>query len=346
MARTRSSAPKRRRAAIALLCLAAGVALGCQGSALTGAKLYLQQGEEERAKEQLLLALEAEPENPEVHYLLGRVYGDEGEYGSMSESFDRSLELSGEFRPQIEELRRRNWTKLYNQGVERATAEPPDFSAAAELFKVATTVDPELLDAWRNLAISHSRLSDLDRAVQAYEFVAARAPEDSSTFHHLGMLYLEKGDPASAQRTFEQLLESSPRHVGALTGLASLYVDSERYAEAEAAYERALEAAPEIWQTHFNLGNLYWNLDRFDSARDAYLRALELNPDDTDTRFNLAVTWLALERTDEALPHLEELSRRTPENATVWRELGRVYALQERIEESEAAYATAAALEE
>ena len=45
MARTRSSAPKRRRAAIALLCLAAGVALGCQGSALTGAKLYLQQGE-------------------------------------------------------------------------------------------------------------------------------------------------------------------------------------------------------------------------------------------------------------------------------------------------------------
>ena len=331
---------------MALLCLAAGVALGCQGSALTGAKLYLQQGEAERAKEQLLLALETEPENPEVHYLLGRVYGDEGEYAPMSESFDRSLELSGEFRPQIEELRRRNWTKLYNQGVERATAEPPDFSAAAEWFKLATTVDPELLDAWRNLAISHSRLSDLDGAIQAYEFVAARAPEDSSTFHHLGMLYLEKGDPTSAERTFEQLLESSPRHVGALTGLASLYVDRERYAEAEAAYERALEAAPEIWQTHFNIGNLYWNLDRFDSARDAYLRALELNPDDTDTRFNLAVTWLALERTDEALPHLEELSRRTPENATVWRELGRVYALDERIEESEAAYEAAAALEE
>ncbi len=123
-------------------------------------------------------------------------------------------------------------------------------------------------------------------------------------------------------------------------------MDNERYGDAEAAFGRALEAAPDVWQTHFNLGNLYWKQDRFDGARDAYLRALELNPDDIDTRFNLAVTYLALESTDEALPHLEELSRRTPDNATVWRELGRVYALQERIEESEAAYDTAAALEE
>ena len=329
-----------------VLCLAAGIALGCQGSALTGAKLYLQQGEAEKAKEQLMLALATEPDHPEVHFLLGRVYGEQGEYASMSKSFDRSLELSEDFRPRIEELRRRYWTGLYNEGVERATAEPPDFSAAAASFRLATTVDPEPLDAWRNLAISHFRLSDLDGAIQAYEFVAARAPEDSSTFHHLGMLYLEKGDLTSAERTFEQLLESNPRHLGALTSLASVYVDSERFGEAEAAYGRALEAAPEIWQTHFNLGNLYWKLNRFDSARDAYLRALELNPDDTDSRFNLAVTCLALERTDEALPHLEELSRRTPGNAAVWRELGRVYALQERIAESEAAYETAAALEE
>lgn len=346
MAGIRIAPPNRQSAALGLLFLAAGIVLGCQGSALTGAKLYLKQGEQERAKEQLMLALDTEPDHPEVHFLLGRVYGEEREYASMAESFDRSLELSEEFRPQIEELRRRYWTGLYNEGVERATAEPPDFTAAVESFRAAATVDPEHLDAWRNLAISNFNLGDLDGAVQAYEFVAARAPEDSSSFHHLGMLYLEKGDHTSAERTFEQLLESSPRHVGGLTGLASILVDSERYAEAEATYERAVEAAPGIWQTHFNLGNLYWNLDRFDSARDAYLRALELNPEDTDTRFNLAVTWLALERTDEALPHLEELSRRIPENATVWRELGRVYALQERIEESEAAYETAAALEE
>ena len=331
---------------MALLCIAAGIALGCQGSALTGAKLYLKQGDPEKAKEQLMLALETEPEHPEIHFLLGRIYGEQGEYANLSESFNRSLELSEEFRPQIEQLRRQYWTRLYNEGVERATAESPDFTAAVESFRLATTVDPDPLDAWRNLAYSHFRLSDLEGAIQAYEFVAARAPEDSSTFHSLGMLYLEKGDLTSAERTFGQLLESNPRHVGALTSLASVYVDSERYVDAEATYGRALEAAPGVWQTHFNLGHLYWKLDRFDSARDAYLRAFELNPDDIDTRFNLAVTYLALELTDEALPHLEELSRGTPENATVWRELGRVYALQERIEESETAYETAAALEE
>ena len=48
------------------------LALGCQSSALTAAKLYLQQEEPQKAKDQLVLALETEPQNAEAHFLLGK----------------------------------------------------------------------------------------------------------------------------------------------------------------------------------------------------------------------------------------------------------------------------------
>ena len=112
-----------------------GIALGCQGSALTGAKLYLKQGEPERGERAAAAGSRDRAGQPGGALPAGARLRRRAESTSRwSESFNRSLELSEEFRPQIEELRRRYWTSLYNQGVERATAEPPDFSQRPREF--------------------------------------------------------------------------------------------------------------------------------------------------------------------------------------------------------------------
>ena len=69
-----------------------------------------------------------------------------------------------------------------------------------------------------------------------------------------------------------------------------------------------------------------------------------MKADDLDARFNLAITHLALKELAAAQPLLESLSVEDPENGIVWRELGRIYALQAQIPESEAAYERAEAL--
>ena len=56
------------------------VSTACQSPTMTAAKLYLKQEEPLKAKEQLLLTIEAEPENAEAHFLLGKLYGAEGAY--------------------------------------------------------------------------------------------------------------------------------------------------------------------------------------------------------------------------------------------------------------------------
>ena len=334
----------RRRLAAGILGSCIALMLGCQGSKLTSGKLYLKQGEPAKAREQLLLALETEPDHPEAHFLLGRMYGDEGDYAAMAESFRRSLHSSDRFSVEINSLTGTHWARVYNQGVHHAAAETPDFAAATEFFAQATVIDSDRLDAWRNLAFSQYQLRRFRDAIGSYERVAASAPEDTSTYNSLGILYLNEGEHEAAMRTFQHLLARTPTHLGALTNVAAIHFDRGAFAEAEEAYARALEVAPNTWQTHYNLGNLLWKQERYGEARQAYGRALELNPGDVDSRYNLAITHLAMEQLDAALPLLEELSQQTPGNAAVWSELGRIYALKERVAESKAAYARASAL--
>ena len=45
-----------------------------------------------------------------------------------------------------------------------------------------------------------------------------------------------------------------------------------------------------------------------------------------------------------ALPLLEQLSVDTPDNRSVWRELGRIYAIKDMVNKSEEAYARAEAV--
>lgn len=315
--------------------------VGCQSSALTSGKLYLQQEKYDRAIEQLELAVQETPENPEAHFQLGRAYGLEGHFEKMAEAFDRSVALSPKYRQEIADTRLHYWTRIYNDGVRAASNREPDLERARQFFQTATRVMPERLEAWHNLATLTYQLGDVDGAIQVYRHLVTVAPQDTASQRSLGVLCLsqERYDEAEAA-----LVAAGDEHVGALVNLAIAYQHQDRLGEAKAAYLKALAIDPDQWQSHYNLGNLYWQAEDYASARDSYARAVELNPQDPDARYNLAMAHLQVEAFDEALPLLEALSRDMPENGVVWRELGRVYALKTHVAQSEAAYARAAAL--
>jgi tetratricopeptide (TPR) repeat protein len=86
------------------------------------------------------------------------------------------------------------------------------------------------------------------------------------------------------------------------------------------------------------LGYLYWKQKNYAQALQAYARAVELAPDDDDALYNLAITHLELEDLDAAQPLLERLAERKPDNASVWRELGRIYAVKGEVEKSKNAF--------
>ena len=339
--------------------------LGCQSTALTAAKLYLQQNEPQKAEEQLHQALQTEPQNPEAHFLLGRLYADQGKYKEMAAAFARSLELSPKFAPQIQELRQHYWTTEYNQGVRLATrvkapeVDPkikkteegapnsvtptpdPDFPGALPYFRRATVIDPSRLESWRNLSYVYYQLDSLDATISAYQQILAIAPSDTSTLYSIGVLYLTQRRYQETANTFSGLLKLKPGYVDALLNLAVAQMGLVDSTAAEASYRQAAEADPKDHRPGYNLGNLYFTQKKYPAALAAYQRAVELAPEDQDACYNLAVTYLAVEQVDSAFPILEELAAQDPDNAAVWRELGRIHAIKGRVQESEKAYAKA-----
>ena len=328
-------------AASLLACVS--VLTGCQSSSLTAGKLYIEQEKYDRAREQLELAVAEKPGDPEGFFHLGRVLGLQGEYPAMADAFDRAQALDSRFDEQIAQQRRRYGPRIYNDGVQAASGEAPDLEAARRHFALAVRVLPDELMAWRNLAVVDYKLGDLEGAVAGFEHVVAEAPDDTSTYRMLGTLHLSRKRYDEAARCFDEVLKHG-EHQGALVHLAMVHMDQERPAEAGELLRRALAVNPDCFECHFNLGNLHWAAEEYEAARGDFERAVGLNDADADARFNLAVTYLALEELDLALPLLERLSVELPENASVWRELGRIYALRGRIEESESAYERASAL--
>ncbi len=328
---------------LAVFVIVAG--LGCQSSTLTAAKLYIQQEQPQEAKEQLALVLQAEPENSEAHLLMGKLLGEEGRYGEMAEHLAHA-ERAPKFQSEAERTRRHFWTREYNAGVVHAQGETPNYDLARHSFHNATLIDESALDAWRNLAYVYYQIDSTDAAIATYQKVASADPEDESTFFSLGSLYLENGQLDEAIGTLSQVVKINPANLNALTNLAIAQAQAQDYERAEVNYRKVIELNPDDFRPHFNLGNIYWQQEKYTAAKRAYEQVLQLKPDDGDARYNLAMVHLATEDMDSALPLLKQLSEQTPDNALVWMHLGTIFAHKELIEESEAAFARAAELEE
>lgn len=322
------------------------VGLGCQSSTMTAAKLYIKEEKPQKAREQLVLVLQNEPDNAEAHYLMGKLLGAEGRYGEMVAHLDSSAAISPKFQTEIEQTRRLYWVREYNAGVGHAQGEAPNYALARHSFHNATLIDEGALDAWRNLAYVYYQIDSTDAAIATYQKIASADPEDARAFFNLGSLYLKKERLNDAIRALSQGVKIDPENLNGLTNLAQAQAQAENYEGAEANYRTIIERTPDDFRPHFNLGNLYWQQEKYTAAKRAYEQVLVLKPDDGDALYNLAMVHLATDDMDGALPLLEQLAEQMPNNALVWMHLGTVYAHKDLVEESEAAFDRAAELEE
>ena len=322
----------------ALCIIFALINFSCQSTALTSAKLYLQQDRPEEAKAQLVKVLSQEPENVEAHFLLGKIYGAEGAYEKMVEAFGFAAESSDAFTEDIEQVRTFYWGREYNTGIRHAQAETLDLDKALEGFANATIVDPARLDGWKNLAYIYYQLERSEDAITTYEHIRENWPEDPNSLYSLGVLYLNKESYEAAVFALSTLTAIDPNHFSGHVNLAIAQVNLEDFSAAEGSYKKAIAIDPQAADAPYNLGNLYRQQQNYAAALQAFNKAIELAPDDNDTLYNLAITHIALEDLDAALPLLEQLSKRRPNKASVWSELGRIYAIKGQTDKSKEAY--------
>ena len=319
-------------------CLLMGFALmGCQSTALTSAKVYLQQDDLEHAEEQLKTAVTLHPEDAEAHYWLGTIYARTGRYEQMNASFDRSLALSPKHRKDIAQGRQKYYVQHYNRGVQ--AVQTGDFANAAKAFEVAVMIDPGQIGAFKNLAFCQYKLGQSGNALATYGQALTLSPEDADIMTKMASIHYEQGDYEKAATVFEEISRLGKANVQTLSSLASAYERLKQPDRAIAAYEKAVAINPEDENLIYNIAVLYSNQEKYEQAVEYYKRALQLTPNDLDAKFNLALIYVfKLEQGDKALPILKDLVQTEPGNVETWEMLSVVYARKGEVEESKRAY--------
>ena len=279
-------------------------------------------------------ALEIDESLPEVHTALGYLYWHTGDFDRAEAQFRTAIFKDGKFyeafsglgdtlvsKNELDEASVvlehqlslqpaywRGYDKLgkfyYRQGMD---------VQALGYFQEVTTLTPDNVPGWNNLASVNYMLGNFEAAANAYQKAIEIAPTQI-TYLNLGTMYYYFGRFADAVEMQKKSVELAPDDYRSWGRLGAAYLQMEnRAAEATAAYTQAISLASEILRINPNEAEVQRNIALFyartgqeNLSLAAIDRAFELSPQDPDARFFAALAYLAM---NDAQRCIEELER-------------------------------------
>jgi tetratricopeptide (TPR) repeat protein/predicted Ser/Thr protein kinase len=171
----------------------------------------------------------------------------------------------------------------------------PDEAAAA--FREALRAQPLSVEAQLGLALALNRLGRIEEAAREFRHAVETQPGWWSPYSHLGVFQLTTGDLAGALESFRTALGLSPDNTRVLENLGVTLQQLGRHSEAIAEYRRSIEIRPTA-SALSNLGTCLFVVGRYDEAVQAYERAASMSPDEATIWVNLgdALRWNASPR--------------------------------------------------
>lgn len=208
------------------------------------------------------------PKSPEVSLVLGSVYAKEKHPEQARQAFERSLELSPNYLPAVEQIVDLDIAdKKYDAALDRVNRQIQRQAGAAE--------------PWLLLAKVHMAKA------QSYVATGGPAQEPAKPKEDLGNVPAAQPDVNQAEKALLKSIELNPGLRNSYFMLASLYVACNKQKEALDQLSEFLSKTNDVvgWM---QVGIIHDRLKEYPAARDAYNKVLAINPN-----FSLALNNLA-----------------------------------------------------
>ena len=259
--------------------------------------------------------LEKDPDNFEMHKLLGRIYQSysrdrqNGINESMLESSLQQYEKALAIRPDDFE------SLVEVSSLYRATAEPDKAREALEKALEQKPASPEALTA---LAAIYLDAGEAEKGVEALERALKAGDGDRRVMQMLGAAYERSGRAGEAVKVYQDLLDDVQADGGNTLPirreLARNMLMSGDLDSAREQYEMLLEAEPRTAEYHLRLSQIHREKRRFSESWDHLEQAQELEPDSLDIKYNGVLLYQAEDRTDDAIKALRSILNETEQD--------------------------------
>lgn len=201
----------------------------------------------------------------EIHFDLGRVQAQQGQYAAAVRSFGTAVQLDPNY------LRAR-----HNLGA--ALAALKRYEEAEAVYRQALAQAPDDRGLHLNLAALYRATGRYEQAVEHYRRVLAKEA-DAAVFLVLGQVYKRMGATERAREAFAAVLGGDEVRAQAANELGLIEVRQGALERAVGYFAIALKAEPGNYLIAFNLGAAYHDLGQFDKAAEFYRRTLSLAPE-------------------------------------------------------------------
>ncbi|MGD0801844.1 MAG: tetratricopeptide repeat protein [Terracidiphilus sp.] len=173
----------------------------------------------------------------------------------------------------------------------------------------------------------------LDQAIAEFEKIVALEPNNVENRMVLGQLYTVKHESKKAEAQFKTAQAIEPESEEVVLNLARLYAESGN-TEEEAKLLEAVPVADRTAKIEDVLGEAYQQLKRTKEAIAAFQRAVDMEPGDARTLDALAQALLSDNQLDEALKQYRELAEADPENVSALVHISEIQRRQGKYEDA------------
>ena len=334
----------------------AKVTKGQASVAKRSGKLYINQRQYDKAMEQYIIAAEGRPDDSEVQYYLGWLYGQKELFEEMNEHYN--LATDRKWKKKVDSDRKELWTRYYNMAVKGMNAQRFDF--AMEQFDLAITINPNEADAYEGLAITHLNTGNSEAGIEMYqkgielilggnldslitgynldslivqgdiekilEFNPQKPrevkPQKAQSFFNLGgaLMNVERFEKALVMFKMGHAIDPEEINILQQMAIAQYRLDDKEGA-AESA-EKALAVAGDDPKILNIAATIYLQAENFEKSAEILEKVVEIQPDNMDALFNLAIAYKQLDKGDKALDLFAKSVEANPTDADAWYQLG------------------------
>ena len=162
-----------------------------------------------------------------------------------------------------------------------------DLAEAATYYQRAIEIDPNCAQAQNNLGILLQDRGNIADAVSCFQKAIALNPLYAKALNNLGATLQQQGELSSAIACFQQALSVNSNYVPALINLGAAMQAKSQPSEAQRLYERSIEAEPNNPTGHYHLGTLCSEINKIEQAISSLERAIFLHPNYVEAINNL-----------------------------------------------------------
>ena len=205
---------------------------------------------------------------------------------------------------QISSEDRRAAAIAFNEGVEAFKAN--DEERAISLWKIASTRDPSLSVAYRNLVVFFEKAGDEEQVIKLYEALLKENPVDTASLIRQASAFKRLGRYEAAVKNYRKAISVYPYFRFWYSELSEIFKEMGAHKQAEIWNTRAEELDADAAEMAFNDGVRSLQEKNYPLAKACFDAILEDYPANLDARLHYARTQIGLEDYEGALTSYEE----------------------------------------